>query len=143
MGRFRRVPVWVRYLAVVAWMVVIFRASATADLKAVPIAQRWGLLPDLLGPTVTHILELVLRKSAHLLSFGLLALLGAWATGRRGTGLIIAVFYAMTDEYHQTFVPGREGRLLDVGIDSVGALLALWVAGMGRQSKQHDSGTVD
>ncbi len=33
------------------------------------------------------------------------------------------IFYATTDEFHQLFVPGRTGRLLDIGIDSCGALL--------------------
>ena len=36
---------------------------------------------------------------------------------------ISAIFYANTDEFHQLFVPGRTGRLLDIGIDSCGALL--------------------
>ncbi len=38
---------------------------------------------------------------------------------------IIAAIYAGTDEFHQTFVPGRAGRLTDVLIDSSGALLGI------------------
>ncbi len=34
--------------------------------------------------------------------------------------LIITLFYAMTDEIHQTFVPTREGTVRDVVIDSIG-----------------------
>ncbi len=34
------------------------------------------------------------------------------------------VFYAVTDEFHQLFVPGRTGRVFDIGIDSLGALLS-------------------
>jgi len=37
---------------------------------------------------------------------------------------IIAMLYAFSDEYHQTFVFGREGKLKDVGIDSIGILLS-------------------
>jgi VanZ family protein len=36
---------------------------------------------------------------------------------------IIGVLYAISDEYHQTFVPLREGRMLDVFIDSFGIFL--------------------
>ena len=42
----------------------------------------------------------------------------------------LAVLYAATDEFHQTFVPSREGCIRDVAIDSCGvalALLALWL----------------
>lgn len=39
--------------------------------------------------------------------------------------LIIAVIFAITDEFHQTFVNGRTGQILDVCIDSLGALLGL------------------
>ncbi len=37
--------------------------------------------------------------------------------------LIIAVLYAASDEFHQTFVPTREGRLRDVIIDTGGIVL--------------------
>lgn len=34
---------------------------------------------------------------------------------------IITVAYAATDEYHQTFTPGRHGTWVDVAIDAMGA----------------------
>jgi VanZ family protein len=40
------------------------------------------------------------------------ALLPAW---------IVATLYAVTDEFHQTFVTGRHGTWVDVVIDSLGA----------------------
>jgi VanZ family protein len=42
---------------------------------------------------------------------------------------LVSVLYAASDEYHQTFVPGRSGRLVDVGVDTIGALVALLVVG--------------
>jgi hypothetical protein len=36
---------------------------------------------------------------------------------------VIGVLYAISDEYHQTFVPLREGRVRDVIIDSIGIFL--------------------
>ena len=39
--------------------------------------------------------------------------------------LLLAVFYAVSDELHQTFVFGRSGNLRDVAIDFVGILAAI------------------
>lgn len=38
---------------------------------------------------------------------------------------VIALLYAIFDEWHQSLVPNREARLLDVGIDMVGMVTAL------------------
>ena len=37
---------------------------------------------------------------------------------------VIALLYAVSDEYHQSFVEGRDGRPLDVLIDLAGILIA-------------------
>lgn len=39
-------------------------------------------------------------------------------------GFFAAVFFAAADEFHQSFVAGRSGNLMDVGIDSIGVLAA-------------------
>jgi VanZ family protein len=39
--------------------------------------------------------------------------------------LIISIIYASTDEVHQLFVPGRTGKVMDVMIDTGGALAGL------------------
>lgn len=39
--------------------------------------------------------------------------------------LIIGVLYAMTDEIHQYFVPGRSSKVFDVLIDSTGIILGI------------------
>jgi VanZ family protein len=72
-------------------------------------------------------LDLLVKKGGHVLAYAILALL------LRRTGLsplvtvLVAVAYAASDEYHQTFVPGRTGRALDVVIDSVGIILGVLV----------------
>ena len=40
---------------------------------------------------------------------------------------IFTALYACTDEFHQTFVPGRAGRIFDVGVDSAGAAAGLFI----------------
>jgi VanZ family protein len=79
-------------------------------------------------------LYVVSRKLAHLGEYALLAALWWRALltklpHRRALPLafVIAVLYAATDELHQTFVSGRAGTPVDVGIDAVGALTAVWL----------------
>jgi VanZ family protein len=69
-----------------------------------------------------------LRKGAHVVIYGALglslaaALDGAGSGGRRRWMLagVILVLVAALDEWHQTFVPGRTGRAVDVLVDLAG-----------------------
>jgi VanZ family protein len=78
------------------------------------------------------VIDTILRKLVHAGEYGLLTFL--WVRALRTTSLresalplafALAVGYAATDEYHQTFVDGRHGTPVDVGIDAVGAAVAL------------------
>ena len=50
------------------------------------------------------------------------------ATGRGGLALAVGSLYAITDELHQVFVPGRMGSPVDVLIDALGVAcgVVLW-----------------
>jgi VanZ family protein len=76
--------------------------------------------------------DLLLKKAAHAIEYGVLYLLLWQALDRRRPFAALAwtltVLYAASDEFHQTFVPGRNGRWIDVVIDSVGASVAAFVA---------------
>lgn len=86
-----------------------------------------------LGP-VDH----MVRKAAHFLEYALLAFLvcgclnkGDWR--KMGTYLWpwgIATVYAASDELHQRFVPGRNGCVSDVCLDSFGAISGVLVFAM-------------
>jgi len=78
--------------------------------------------------------DLILRKLAHMFEYGVLYLLIYRVFKRTSSlsknkllfiSLFLTILYAASDEYHQTFVPGRSGNLTDVSIDSVGAVLGL------------------
>jgi len=109
---------FVRYwLPVLAWAGLIFALSSVPSLRS-------GL-PE---PG-----DFVLRKIGHMVEYAVLALLlrralRAHGLAQQRDGLLaasLALLYAMLDEYHQSFVPGREGSPRDVLIDAFGIGLAL------------------
>jgi len=104
-----------RWLAVVAWAAVIFALSSIPSLS-------------------THLgtWDTILRKCAHMTEYAILAVLIARAAGSSTVAFGLTVAYAATDEWHQTFVRGRHGSPIDVGIDAVGALIGLWLLGRTR-----------
>lgn len=77
-------------------------------------------------------LEPVVRKTAHfseylLLGAGWYLLFSQWIKNRGLFALICVVISAVLDEFHQTFVPGRDGNIIDVGIDSAGGLTGILI----------------
>jgi hypothetical protein len=48
-------------------------------------------------------------------------------SGHVGLAIVICVLYAISDEWHQTFVPDRGGVASDVLIDCLGVLCAAWL----------------
>jgi VanZ family protein len=68
--------------------------------------------------------DLVGRKLAHMAVFGLLWWLWLRALGRPVAAAAITLAYAVSDEWHQSFVAGRHGTPVDVAIDSVGIAIA-------------------
>ena len=98
---------------------------------------RW-LKPDVSAATIAQI-HFLIRKSAHLIEYAILAVLlwrafrfhrtGAWrAVWPQGAiALAVAIIFAATDEYHQAYVPARGSSARDVMIDSCGAVIGLAV----------------
>ncbi|MGC8856094.1 MAG: VanZ family protein [Anaerolineae bacterium] len=74
--------------------------------------------------------DTLFKKSGHVLGYGLLAL-SYWSAlsfrrERGGLAWLLTVLYALSDEFHQSFVAGRHASLLDVFLfDNLGALLAI------------------
>ncbi|PZA07390.1 VanZ family protein [Meiothermus sp. PNK-Is4] len=64
-------------------------------------------------------------KFVHAGVYGLLGWLLAKGSGSPRWGWAIAVAYGLSDEFHQSFVPGRQADVLDLLADSVGAFLGI------------------
>ncbi len=101
-------------------MALIFVLSAQSSFDFVP--RRWQVDP--------------VSWAAHFSEYAVLALL-LWQALRhterfspRATPLafVLAALYAISDEWHQLYVPGRYSDGRDVLVDVAGALAALWLA---------------
>lgn len=77
--------------------------------------------------------EVLARKLGHMTGYALLTAAWIWALAGRvqrplATSAAISFLFAVSDEYHQTFVENRSGTAVDVLIDSLGIGLALLIA---------------
>jgi VanZ family protein len=111
----------VAWLPALLWMAFIFYLSAQSR----PLAK----------PPST-----ALSYVAHFGEYAVLAFLLFWAQLSRGSwkgrwrlslvlSFVLAVLYGASDEFHQSFVPGRDASWLDLATDAAGAafvLLIIW-----------------
>lgn len=128
-----------RWLPVLLWAFVIFLASSNPDPYK-PLPAGW-LKPcfsaDAGKPSCAEYLGRVL----HLGEYTVLAVLTArgviWkqkmGLGLLGLTLGLCSLFALSDETHQLFVPGRSFQLLDLAIDLIGICLGLLIYSMIRK----------
>ena len=103
------------WLPFIIWALVIFSFSASPTVRTSEI----------------HWQDFVIKKTVHLVEYFIFSFLLYRALvnsqiGKRNAILytvIVAFFYGVTDEFHQSYTPGREPRLRDVMIDTAGSLL--------------------
>ena len=116
-----------KWMPALVVMVVIFLFSSQPSKN----------LPDF------GLVDRLVKKGGHMLGYGLLAL-SYWngfglERKKRPLAWLLAILYATTDEFHQSFVSGRHPSMWDVLIfDNLGALLSLWFAGLFIKQKRSD-----
>lgn len=109
------------WFPVIVWMAVIFFLSGGSSVQ---VADE-------------PIFNFLFFKTLHVIEYSILFVLYFRAlknTLRISIGVnllavafLLTLLYAITDEVHQRFVPTREGRIRDVIIDAIGAILA-WIS---------------
>jgi VanZ family protein len=106
------------WLPVLLWMGLIFVLSSRSNLPSLP----------------NKTIDFTIKKAGHLTEYGVLTFLlwraiskerGSFAPLPFGGAFVFSLLYAASDEFHQTFVPGRGASLTDIGFDALGMLLAL------------------
>jgi VanZ family protein len=124
----------VSWFLVFIWLVVIFIfsgsfGSSSGSLSGSVVSSIQPYLPRLSD----QIVNIIVRKSAHLFMYGMLGVLLAnllhqYQLTKKavyGYGLVIAFTYAGFDEIHQYFVGGRSSSLRDSFIDLIGAAIGI------------------
>lgn len=142
MKRFTTVFLWI---ATLSWMWLIFslssqnaQVSSTQSGTVIRTILSWldssfETLSIVEQEAQIEMLQHLVRKLTHMAVYGVLGILSmsALLTHKMRSRLrpvlafAICVCYAVFDEWHQTFVPGRSGELRDVCIDSFGAFLGI------------------
>ena len=99
----------IRFIPAILWMCFIFYLSTqqTTSIHGT-VTQRFYIL-----------------KSFHLIEYGVLAILLYFALLKYQWTVIIAYLYALSDEIHQRFTPGRTSKFTDTLIDLLGITLGL------------------
>lgn len=142
----------------VLWMGVIFWFSAQPADDSTQMSNGLITMIDHIfhadfmkeGNMVYDTISFIVRKSAHMSEYAVLGVLfylyGKETLGRKAVWLaLLGVFaYAATDEFHQLFVPGRTGKVVDVMIDTLGGSIGImitqlpyWFTFLRRRALQH------
>jgi VanZ family protein len=117
------------WIPVILWGALIFTLSTSAfsaanTSKVIDPLLRW-MIPGITAASV-DLCHMLVRKAAHFTEYGILfwLLVRGPMADRPYLALMLCVVYALTDEGHQIFVPGRTASLYDVALDSTGALFS-------------------
>ena len=144
---------------VIAIMAFIFFQSALpADLSSRESGRVVDLLVRLfqgIMPIDRQTMVFIVRKGAHFAEYTILGgflvpAVTEWMAvdktpvpdsvrSIRIISWLVGTLYAVTDEVHQYFVPGRSCELRDIGIDSCGVLAGVLVVSLLMRSKERRS----
>lgn len=114
----------------VLWASVIFYFSALSVIKTSEFYWQ----------------DFLLKKSAHFIEYAILStlifrsLLNSKVSKKNAivASIFISIIYAISDEIHQSFTPGREPRLRDIiidGIGSIGSMIVITYIGIKNNKK--------
>ncbi|MFD2442759.1 VanZ family protein [Bacillus sp. CGMCC 1.16607] len=143
--------------ALLLWIAVLLEMMLIFSLSAQPVSQSNKLSKGVTKTVVetvekvslgmdlsTDRLNHIVRKNAHFFTYLILACFIWMALKKSGMNkykafswaLLVCVLYAITDEIHQLFVPGRGSQVKDVLIDSAGAVTGLGLCSVASQIRR-------
>lgn len=131
------------WLPVILWAAIIFFFSSNPDpYRFLPASWRSAVpIPAISNSSAAELLGQIL----HFVEYAVLSFLIARALHSSGRGarafhqsktdtpkipalvVIIAMLYALSDETHQLFVPGRAFQVIDLIIDFLGSLFGVYL----------------
>lgn len=153
----RRISLWlpvVLWLGVIAVMSTDVASQTDTESSFLDFVRSWwpGVAAVLESAPWREAAGVAVRKAAHLSEYGILALLSLRAVrgGTRlrcraawGAVLLFCAVVASADELNQAMVASRSGSAVDVGIDLLGAALALTAVGLVRRRRGAERGPTE
>jgi VanZ family protein len=122
---------WI-WFGTVLWMLVIFMLSAqvatTSSALSHSVSERVVQVIKTVAPPVEITAESInhwVRKYAHFFAYSVLGLLLCLTKISKRHVVLIGILYAISDEWHQAFVPGRGPSIKDVFIDTSGIMCGM------------------
>ena len=123
----------INIILIIAWMGIVFGFSNQGGTKSGNTSRKDTVTEE--NEQIIEISEKIIRKMAHYTIYmvgGCLIINYAYTTSQNTKkkilySTIFGACYAITDEIHQYFVPGRSARLFDVGIDILGVITGIFI----------------
>ena len=122
----------INILLVILWMILIFIMSSFNSTESSNQSNFIvDIITNLFNITNINLLSLIIRKLAHFTEYFILGILIYNLIHSYNKkiyiAIIICVLYAISDEIHQLFVPGRSCQLLDILIDTMGSIVGIYL----------------
>ena len=122
----------INLLLVIIWMALIFMMSSFNSNES---SNQSNFIVDILSNIFNinniGLLSFIVRKLAHFTEYLILGIFVYNAVNSYNKkvyiAIIICIIYAISDEVHQLFVPGRSCQILDITIDSIGSIIGIFM----------------
>jgi VanZ family protein len=79
------------------------------------------------GVGYTGLERLLFFKTLHLIEYAILGFLVVYPLSKIPISILVSYLYAITDEIHQNFTPGRGPKFSDTLIDLVGITIGVFI----------------
>ena len=121
-------------ILIILWMNLVFGFSGQDGEQSSGISYKISMLITGNNEEIAKIIEPYIRKIAHFSEYAVGAILiylliytfpKVPSKIRNISSIIITIIYAISDEIHQLYIPGREGKIVDVYIDTLGIITGI------------------
>lgn len=121
-------------ILVLIWMIIIFiMSSFNAEASANQSNFIVNIISNILNIENVRLLSLIIRKLAHFTEYLILGTLVINMFTKNNAkktyllSILLCIIYAISDEIHQIFTPGRACQIKDILIDSVGSITGIYL----------------
>ena len=125
---------YINLILLLIWLIFIFVMSHfDADTSSSQSGSIVEVIANIFNIKNIEILSLIIRKLAHITEYFILGILTINCLKDYKikkiyiSSILFCIIYACSDEFHQLFISGRSGTIIDVLIDSIGIILGIFI----------------